>query len=54
VRQLVTDVTQLVARVRVYSVVLSPGQAPDLAATAAVLAPVLTPLDPTITADGAR
>jgi len=42
---------QVVAPVRVYSVVLLPGQVPDVAATAAALAPVLAPFDPTITAD---
>jgi cell division protein FtsI/penicillin-binding protein 2 len=42
---------QLVSPIRVYSVVLSPGQLPDLAAAAAALAAVLTPVDPTITAD---
>ena len=43
---------QIVSPVRVFSVVLLPGTVPDVAATAAVLAPVLAPLDPTITADG--
>ncbi len=42
---------QLVSPVRVYSVVLLPGQVPDVAATAAALAPVLAPFDPGITAD---
>lgn len=42
---------QIVSPVRVYSVVLLPGQVPDVAATAAVLAGVLAPLDPTVTAD---
>ena len=42
---------QIVSPIRVYSVVLFPGQVPDLAATAAALAPVLSPLDPTVTAD---
>ena len=42
---------QIVAPVRVFSVVLLPGTVPDVAATAAVLAPILAPLDPTITAD---
>jgi len=42
---------QIVSPIRVYSVVLFPGQVPDLGATAAVLASVLSPLDPTITAD---
>ena len=42
---------QLVTPVRVYSVVLLPGQVPDVAATAAALAPVLAPFDPSITAD---
>ena len=42
---------QIVSPVRVFSVVLMPGQVPDVAATAAALAPVLSPLDPTITAD---
>jgi cell division protein FtsI/penicillin-binding protein 2 len=41
--------TQIVTPIRVYSVVLMPGQVPDLAATAAALAPVLAPLDATIT-----
>ena len=43
--------TQIVTPIRVYSVVLMPGQVPDVAATAAALAPVLAPVDPTITAD---
>ena len=43
---------QLVTPVRVYSVVLLPGQVPDVAATAAALAPLLAPFDPGITADG--
>ena len=42
---------QLVTPVRVYSVVLMPGQVPDVAATAAALAPVLAPFDASITAD---
>ena len=42
---------QIVSPVRVFSVVLMPGQVPDVAATAAALAPVLSPLDSTITAD---
>ena len=42
---------QIVSPVRVFSVVLLPGTVPDVAATAAVLAPILAPLDPTITAD---
>ena len=43
---------QIVEPVRVYSVVLLPGQVPDVAATAAQLVPILSPLDATITADG--
>lgn len=43
--------TQLVSPTRVYSVVVVPAQTPDLAATAAALAPVLAPFDPTITPD---
>jgi len=42
---------QIVSPVRVFSVVLMPGQVPDIAATAAALAPVLSPLDSSITAD---
>ncbi len=42
---------QIVSPIRVYSVVLVPGQVPDVGATAAALAPVLSPLDPTVTAD---
>jgi len=42
---------QIVSPIRVYSVVLLPGQVPDVGATAATLAPILAPLDPTITAD---
>ncbi|MET0865998.1 MAG: NTF2-like N-terminal transpeptidase domain-containing protein, partial [Nakamurella sp.] len=42
---------QLVSPVRVYSVVLLPAQVPDVAATAATVAAVLTPLEPSITAD---
>lgn len=42
---------QIVAPVRVFSVVLLPAQVPDVAATAAKLAPILAPLDRTITAD---
>jgi len=42
---------QLVSPVRVYSVVLLPGQVPDVAATAAALAPVLAPFDAGVTAD---
>ncbi|GAA2001123.1 penicillin-binding protein [Nakamurella flavida] len=40
---------QIVAPVRVYSVVLFPARVPDLAATAAALATALAPIDPTIT-----
>jgi cell division protein FtsI/penicillin-binding protein 2 len=43
--------TKIVAPVKVYSVVLMPAQLTDLAATAAALAAVLAPLDPSITAD---
>jgi cell division protein FtsI/penicillin-binding protein 2 len=42
---------QIVSPVRVFSVVLMPGQVPDISATAAALAPVLSPLDSSITAD---
>ena len=42
---------ELVTPVRVYSVVLLPGQVPDVAATAAALAPVLAPFDAGITTD---
>lgn len=41
--------TALVNPTRVYSVVLVPSRTPDLAGTAAALAPILTPFDPTIT-----
>ncbi|MET0965305.1 MAG: penicillin-binding transpeptidase domain-containing protein [Nakamurella sp.] len=43
--------TKIVAPVKVYSVVLMPAQVTDLAATAAALAAVLAPVDPSITAD---
>ncbi len=43
---------QIVAPVRVFSVVLMPAQVPDVSARAAALAPILAPVDPTITADG--
>lgn len=43
--------TQLISPTRVFSVVVVPSQTPDLAATAAALAPVLAPFDPSITAD---
>ncbi|TKV60983.1 penicillin-binding protein [Nakamurella flava] len=43
--------TQLVSPTRVFSVVVVPSQTPDLAATAAALAPVLAPFDPSITPD---
>ena len=42
---------QIVEPVRVYSIVLLPAQVPDLAATAAQLAPILSPLDASVTAD---
>ncbi len=43
---------QIVSPIRVYSVVLLTGRTPDLAATAAALAPILTDVDKGITADG--
>ena len=43
--------TKIVAPVKVYSVVLMPGQVADVAATAAAVAAVVAPLDPSITAD---
>jgi cell division protein FtsI/penicillin-binding protein 2 len=42
---------QIVSPVRVYSVVLLPAKVPDVAAAAAAIAPILAPLDPTVTAD---
>jgi len=42
---------QIVSPIRVYSVVLMPGQVPDVAATAAALVQVLSPLDATVTAE---
>ena len=42
---------QIASPVRVYSIVLLPGTVPDVAATASALAPILAPLDPSITAD---
>lgn len=42
---------QIVAPTRIYSVVLLPDQVPDLAATAARLAALLTPIDPAATAE---
>lgn len=42
---------RIVQPVTVYSVVLMPAKTPDVAAAAAALAPILSPLDPTVTAD---
>ena len=42
---------QIVEPVRVFSIVLLPGQVADVAATAAQLVPILSPLDATVTAD---
>jgi len=46
------DNNQIVAPIRVFSVVLLPARVPDVGATAATLAPILAPLDPTITPEG--
>ena len=43
---------QIVQPVTVYSVVLMPARTPDVAAAAAALAPLLSTVDPTVTADG--
>ncbi len=43
---------QIVQPVTVYSVVLMPAKTPDVAAAAAALAPILSPIDPTVNADG--
>ena len=43
---------QIVQPVTVYSVVLLPAKTPDIPAAAAALVPVLSPIDPTVTADG--
>ena len=43
---------RIVQPVTVYSVVLMPAKTPDVTAAAAALAPVLSPVDPTVTADG--
>ncbi len=43
---------QIVQPVTVYSVVLMPAKVADVPAAAAALAPILAPIDPTVTADG--
>jgi len=43
---------QIVQPVTVYSVVLMPAKVADIPGTAAALAPILSPIDPTVTADG--
>ena len=43
---------QIVQPVTVYSVVLMPARTPDVAAAAAALTPLLSTVDPTVTADG--